>query len=569
MSYNIQKNRTIKSYPFLQGGGEMGELTRNLDWSQTPVGTPDRWAQSLRTVVALVLRNPSPMFLYWGRDAQTLFYNEAFRNMQRPPGIFPALGDSGQHLWPEHAPVAGSLIDQVFDNGEAVFISDKLVPVYRNGHFEDAYWSFSYSPVLDESDAVGGVLATCVETSLRYSSQANQLIEIANERARLAIQSAELGVYEVNIIAATVEADARFHEILDTHRSNKWEDLFSSIYPDDRFIRQWAIEKALQTGQLSYQARITRKDSSIHWIRVLGRVLFDEKGKAVKLIGVIQDITEQKRFAEELAIKVAERTKELAQANLQLQQSNAELNQFAYVASHDLQEPLRKVRTYTGMLSSDLANPSPKINEYLQRIESSVKRMQNLIHDVLGFSRVAKPTEKFETLDLSNILKTVLEDYDLLIEQSGAVVTVHDMPVVEANSSQMSQLFSNLISNALKFRSEDRPEISLSSAPLSKEEISRHTELFEHEIYYAIECKDNGIGFDSEYAEKIFVIFQRLHGKQQYEGTGIGLAMCKKIVLNHQGLIYARSALDQGASFTIILPEKQIQPEWHKQDPLL
>ena len=305
------------------------------------------------------------------------------------------------------------------------------------------------------------------------------------------------------------------------------------------------------------------------YFNFLYQVLHGADGQVNGLMAVGVDMTLQTKARLKIEEAVAERTRELAHANKQLQQSNAELNQFTHLASHDLSEPLRKISTYTGMLASAFPDMPPKAGEYLHRIENCTKRMQNLIHDVLDFSTIAQPTEKFEKVDLNGSLKGVLEDYELLMEQTGAVITTGAFPVIDANALQMNQLFTNLISNALKFRNLERmPAISIISRQLSQSEVSRYGELLVDQVYHSIVCTDNGIGFDQQYAEKIFVIFQQLHRRSEYEGTGIGLAMCKKIVRNHNGLMFASAQVDKGASFTIILPEIQHEvPEWHKLVP--
>lgn len=245
-------------------------------------------------------------------------------------------------------------------------------------------------------------------------------------------------------------------------------------------------------------------------------------------------------------------------ARKRLQETNTELNQFAYIASHDLQEPLCKIKTFTGLMESSLGEVPERTKSFIDKIQSSIERMQTLINDVLEFSLLSKEREKFEAVDLNQVLKSVLGDYELLIEQKGANIIAGNLPVIEAIPVQMNQLFTNLISNALKFSSNERQlEIKITAKQLSPEEVRQYKELQENKVHYVIEYKDNGIGFSQEYAKQIFTIFQRLHGRSVYEGTGIGLAICKKILSNHHGAIYANSRLDEGALFVVILPESQ------------
>ncbi|MCW3075973.1 MAG: rcsC, partial [Bacteroidetes bacterium] len=181
-------------------------------------------------------------------------------------------------------------------------------------------------------------------------------------------------------------------------------------------------------------------------------------------------------------------------------------------------------------------------------------RMNRLIKDVLTYSELAKEKDLFEKVDLNTVLESITTDYDLLIEQKGAVIETTDLPVIEAIPLQMSQLLGNLIGNSLKFiRKDVKPVIKISATKLNLEEI-KHFKLDENMHYYKIQIADNGIGFAKEYAEKIFNIFQRLHGKSEFEGTGIGLAMCKKIILNHKGELNAEGSSEKGAVFNVILP---------------
>jgi light-regulated signal transduction histidine kinase (bacteriophytochrome) len=252
---------------------------------------------------------------------------------------------------------------------------------------------------------------------------------------------------------------------------------------------------------------------------------------------------------------VSERTKDLAEANKNLQKSNAELAQFAYIASHDLQEPLRKISVYSQMVQQTLnSSTQPQAANYLNKITSSIGRMHALIRDVLAFSELSTQNQPLAPVDLNAVALNAKGDYELLIEDHKAIIEWANLPVLEANEMQMSQLFSNIISNALKFTKKDvAPELRITGHNTTVEQLSRHNLPLAKE-YITIRFADNGIGLMPEQTEKIFNIFQRLHGKSQYEGTGIGLAMCKKIAINHQGAIDAKGSTENGAVFNVILP---------------
>ena len=254
----------------------------------------------------------------------------------------------------------------------------------------------------------------------------------------------------------------------------------------------------------------------------------------------------------EVNVKLETANRDLSAANealhrraAELARSNEELDSFASIASHDLQEPLRKVRTFTEQLSVlEADHLSDKGRDYLTRTNSAAERMQKLIEDLLKFSRVSTQGRPFEKVDLSEVTRRVLIDLESLVEGTGAVVDVGPLPVITADPLQMQQLMQNLISNAIKFR---RPDV----VP----EVKVRAEIRNEKLHLTV--SDNGIGFEPRYAARIFRIFERLHGRTEYPGTGIGLALCRKIADRHGGTIEAESELGHGAKFTVILPVNQ------------
>lgn len=290
----------------------------------------------------------------------------------------------------------------------------------------------------------------------------------------------------------------------------------------------------------------TRKGNE-KYVHSKGKALLDKDGKTKRIFGITRDVTLKKNFEKELDRYIRE-----------LNRSNKELEEFAYVASHDMHEPLRKILTFSERLKSKYSNAlGDEGKVYLDRIAASAGNMRNLIDNLLEFSRVSRGARSFESCDLRKVVADVLADQELRIEETGTRVTLEDLPVVEAVQGEMRQLFNNLISNALKFRSRDvAPAISVTGHKVTHQEKSELLLPF-NKPFYRIDIVDNGIGFDAVYAEKIFEIFQRLHGKSEYSGSGIGLAICKKIVENHGGQIHATGVLGSGSTFSVILPEKQ------------
>ncbi|WP_276132008.1 ATP-binding protein [Polluticoccus soli] len=317
-------------------------------------------------------------------------------------------------------------------------------------------------------------------------------------------------------------------------------------HPEDTRRAHAAVQRALEEGgEFSIQTRILTPTQKVKTIHSLGRVIADESGKPVKLIGSIRDVTEQTNIEHELEKNIAE-----------LNRSNKELEEFAYVASHDLQEPLRKISTFCGRLAEKYSSVLTGDGEmYMSRILASADNMRNLINNLLEFSRVTRDTQPFEPINLSFVVRQVKSDLELLIEETGTTIDVNgDLPAVSGSLSQLKQLFTNIIGNAIKFRKADeKSRITVSAEPLDgTQKLSYSLPLANN--YSKITIQDNGIGFSNEYAERIFQIFQRLNGKAEYPGSGIGLAICKKIVEHHHGIIYAESEEGKGAKFIIILP---------------
>ncbi len=263
----------------------------------------------------------------------------------------------------------------------------------------------------------------------------------------------------------------------------------------------------------------------------------------------------------ELEREVHERTSQLRTSNELLEQSNKNLQEFASIASHDLQEPLRKIKTFTSILKDRFeTNLPPEAKQLIEKTQLSVSRMSSLIKDVLNYSRIVVPENSFEITNLNSILKEVIADFDLLMEEKKAEINVRaGIPDIEAIRLQMNQLFYNLVGNSLKFSSKLRlPVIDINWRRADTNAISeKRVGLLEDKDYIEIIFKDNGIGFNEEFAEQVFSIFERLNNIGEYEGTGIGLALCRKIVNNHHGIIWAESEEEKGASFHIVLPMQQ------------
>jgi two-component system CheB/CheR fusion protein len=336
-----------------------------------------------------------------------------------------------------------------------------------------------------------------------------------------------------------------------------WMD---GIHPDDRavFLQQYNAHFN-ERKPFSLEFRLLNNAGEYRWILNSGKPDFNSDASFRGYIVSCTEIHDKKLMQQELEKRVQERTHDLQQINRELERSNSELQQFAYVASHDLQEPLRKIMTFSDRLQQHFGNELPeKGNGYIEKIIDSSQRMTRLIDDLLNFSKITRPTESFKRTDLNTIMKNVLDDFEEIIKDKKAKVEYDKLPAIHAIPVQMEQLFHNLVSNGLKFTGKAKqPLITITARPFDKSNISRFPRLNANSEYQEIIVQDNGIGFSAEYADQIFIIFQRLNDKQEFPGTGIGLALCRKIVNNHNGEIFAESKEGKGAAFHVVLPVNQ------------
>jgi signal transduction histidine kinase len=325
-----------------------------------------------------------------------------------------------------------------------------------------------------------------------------------------------------------------------------WDSFVDHVHPEDKkaayeFFN--SVKTRKNRLEMSYRIEV---DGRFRYVMVVARPKENPGTHQVDILGIVIDLTEQKVYESQLKQFTAE-----------LQRSNQDLEQFAYVASHDLQEPLRKIRAFGDRLTTKYQSRlEEQGSDYVARMQSAAARMQVLIEELLAFSRVSRPVNFSENLDVNEIMSEIRDDLEAQIKREKAVLVTGPLPAIRGERSQIKRLFQNLISNGIKFHKNGKgSQVEVTGSVVRGGDVQNEFNVQLPKLKYAkIEVRDDGIGFDEKYIEKIFTIFQRLHGRTEYEGTGIGLAICRKIVGNHGGFITARSAENEGSIFIVILP---------------
>ena len=322
------------------------------------------------------------------------------------------------------------------------------------------------------------------------------------------------------------------------------ENYYKFIHPEDLEKFQLEVDKMLKEKDLPFISyRIVQKNGDIRHFKAYGKTFINSEGKK-QMLGTVSDISDEiKNYAL------------LEERNLELERNNKELSAFNYAASHDLQEPLRKIQTFLSRLEEKEAGKlSESGSQYMERIKNASARMRLLIDDLLQFSRTNKTDKVFEISDINQLIEGAKQDLAEVISEESAIINTDSFPKIVVIPFQIQQLFLNLISNSLKYRHKERDPII--DIKYNKVKAVHEPQILKPQkaYYHKIVVSDNGIGFDNTYAEKIFVLFNRLHNKDEYSGTGIGLSICKKIVENHSGFIMAHGEPNVGATFTIYLP---------------
>jgi signal transduction histidine kinase len=401
--------------------------------------------------------------------------------------------------------------------------------------------------LLPYNDAIASMQAQIMLVKSLHSEIPGQAERIArfiflvNDKIAIMSQITDLALADKNVKARRLLLTDKGREL--------YKDIRAAV--DEIHMRElnFKVEQFAKLSQIKNDAKLTFVITAVTSTLLIIGMFILTRINSLNAAKYRADLEVQN---ETLAAKVSERTQELTIYSDELSRSNRELEEFAFVASHDLQEPLRKIQAFSDRLESMFKDDlGEKGLDYINRMKNAAQRMSNLINDLLEFSRVTTRGKDFIDTDLNEVVHEVLDDLEIAIKESEATVNLDTLPHIQADPSQMLQLFLNILSNAVKFRRENVPPIITISYQRTEEFSPAHNSDVAWEI---ITISDNGIGFSEEYLEKIFVPFQRLHGRSQYKGTGIGLSVCRRIVERHGGEITATSQVGEGASFTIKLP---------------
>jgi PAS domain S-box-containing protein len=419
---------------------------------------------------------------------------------------------------------------------------DKKVDLIIEGVLQTFYFNYSFIPLTDQKGHVYAVMNTGADVTELH--QAKLQTQSAEERLRMAIDSSGMGTYEIDLASKKIKTSGNFNSIWSIDGEIANEQLIAKLHPEDQALREKAHQKAQTTGKMCYEARIVNDDQTIKWVKINGKIIPDENGTPAAIIGIVQDIHEQKAFEEELKKQVELSTSEL-------RRSNEDLLHFANIVSHDLREPVRKIKIFNTLIREQKQNGfNEKAQNYLDKIDQSTQRMQSIIEGILAYSTLDKTQQHIEKIDLGEVIENIKTDLELIIKEKGAILITSEFPDIEGAPILISQLFYNLVQNALKFsKADEPPRVIITSSIVNID----GTDCAE------IKIKDNGIGIETAFAERIFTAFERLHSKDQYEGNGLGLALCRKIAARHGGNITAAGQKDNGAEFTVTLPLKQPQ----------
>lgn len=520
MSENVQIDTPY--YQYLDGDGEMGELTRSLNWAGTSLGNPETWPQSLLTTVNILLNSRFPMFLWWGPDL-IQFYNDAYRPSLGASGKHPsALGQKGEDCWPEIWPIIKPLIDQVMAGGASTWSEDQLIPIYRNGRLEDVYWTFSYSKIIDEQGKPAGVLVICNETTEKVKSF--KQIQQAKQELEFAIEAAELATWDFDPISNKFIANDRLKLWfgLPPEKEIDLQKATEAIIEADRDKVTGAIQKAIQKGSdgnYSIIYTIVNQNNGVKRIvKANGKATFNDEGIAYRLSGTLQDVTDE----------------------YQLQQRKDE---FISVASHELKTPLTSLNASMQILQR-LMKTEPSSNKvplFIDKANHNMNKLIRLLDDLLNVTKIQQGQLALNKtmFNMAELINDCCEH--IRLDGNHQLILKGDQELmVFADYRRLDQVIVNLVNNAVKY------------APQSK--IIKITIEHDDEAV-TIAVRDYGIGINPEKLPHLFDRYYRVDALgHQFSGLGLGLYISSEIVNRHGGKIGVESARGEGSRFWFTIP---------------
>ena len=529
------------------GGGELGALCRSKDWSATPLGPVERWPQSLKTAVSIVLSSSFPMILLWGPELIQI-YNDEYRLLMgaKHPG---GLGQATRDCWPEVWHINESIYPRVFE-GETVSFKEAMYPLAPHGEAEEHYLTLCYNPVRDESGAVGGALVTVFNVTQEVRARVERdraLAEARAERARL---------YEVFMQAPAAimvtRGPSHVIEVANPHYAAMTGDrpllgkTLPEAFPDLAGQGLFELYDQVTATREPYvgneaQVRVERFGrTDVAYFNFVYQPLIGADGEAFGVMTHAVEVTDMVRARQQ----AEQRAAELARLTHALEQSNRDLDQFAYVASHDLKAPLRGIANLAQWIQEDVGDAlSAESKRHMELLLGRIHRMDALIEGILAYSRAGRVREAAAPVDTGALLEEVLE---LVAPPANVRIEVQPgLPTVTAERVPLQQVFMNLLSNAIKFTTPFRPD------PLVR--LGCRVTDDAYEFFVA----DNGPGISLEYHDRIWSIFQMLEARDKVEGTGIGLSVVKKIVETRGGRTWIESTSGSGATFFFSWPKER------------